>query len=192
MIGALVALAGQGACGSAATHDGGAAGSGGAGPGGAAGRNTGGGAGGSAGSTDAATDAALDARVDGVDGEARDCPAVRTLVLSDPVVIPGTVAGGQTITMQITMTDTDPNGYISYPGAALTSSTPGVTFPGIDVGPPGASIDGTTSKSLTFTVKLAASIAPGTVVDISARAYGSGGPNENCNGFVLSFSLTTS
>jgi hypothetical protein len=47
------------------------------------------------------------------------------------------------------------------------------------------------SKPITFSVKLAASIPAGTEVQISARAYGWGHPAPDCNGFVLSFSLTT-
>jgi hypothetical protein len=135
-------------------------------------------------------DAAADAR-DAADADPFGCAAVGPLVLSDPMVISGTAAAGQTVTMQLTLTDTDPNGFVSYPGAFLTSSTPGVTFAPSQAGPPGAYIDGTMSKPITFTVTLAASVPPGTEVQISARAYGSGGPAKPCNGFVLSFTLTT-
>jgi hypothetical protein len=119
------------------------------------------------------------------------CSTVAPLVLSDPLVIAGTVAAGQTVTAQITLTDTDPNGYVSYPGIVLTSSTSGVTFAPSEAGPPGSYIDGGMSKPITFSVKLAASIPAGTEVQISARAYGWGHPAPDCNGFVLSFSLTT-
>jgi hypothetical protein len=128
----------------------------------------------------------------GADAAPFGCAAVSTLVLSDPMVISGTVAAGQTVTMQLTLTDTDPNGFVSYPGAFLTSSTPGVTFAAAEAGPPGADIDGTTSKPITFYVKLSASVPSGTDVQISARAYGSGGPKPGCDGFLLSFSITTS
>jgi|SRR5450631_429723 len=143
-------------------------------------------------SHDAAMDATVGVLDASADAGARDCSGVGPLVLSDPKVISGTVAGGQTVTMQITLTDTDPNGYVSYPGAFLSSSTPGVTFAASEAGPPGAYIDGTMSKPITFYVKLSASISSGTDVQISARGYGSAGPATNCNGFVLSFSLTTS
>jgi hypothetical protein len=126
------------------------------------------------------------------DAEPSGCASVGPLVLSDPTVISETVAAGQTVTMQITLTDTDPNGYVSYPGAFLTSSTPGVTFAPSEAGPPGADIDGTMGKAITFYVKLSASVPSGTNVQISARAYGPGGPTLDCNGFVLSFSITTS
>ena len=73
-------------------------------------------------------DAPVDARDAGIDADPFQCSTVTPLVLSDPMVISGTVAGGQTVTVQITMTDTDPSGYVSYPGVVLTSSTPGVSF----------------------------------------------------------------
>ena len=95
------------------------------------------------------------------------------------------------MTVQITMTDTDPGGYVSYPGVVLTSSTPGVSFAAAEAGPPGSLIEGAASKPIAFSVKLDASIPPGTEVQITARAYGWGHPAPDCNGFVLSFSLTT-
>jgi hypothetical protein len=107
------------------------------------------------------------------------------------MVLSGTVAGGQTVTMQITLTDTDPNGYLSYPEALLTSPTAGVTFLPDQAGPPGAYIDGTVSKPITFSVKLDASIPAGTVVEIDARPAGGGHLADDCNATVLSFSLTT-
>jgi hypothetical protein len=142
-------------------------------------------------SPDAARDATLDAQDASPDADPFGCAAVRPLVLSDPKVVSGTIAAGQTVTMQITLTDTDPNGFVSYPGAFLTSSTPGVTFSPAEAGPPGAYINGTRSEPITFDVKLAATVPSGTEVQISARAYGSGGPSRPCNGFVLSFSITT-
>lgn len=210
VIAAVAAIGGLGACGGSPTRGDGAAGAGGAGQGGAAGGQGGaaggqagapggggsaggsGGGGGSLDAQDAAMDATVDARDASSDADSFGCPAVKPLVLSDPMVISGTATAGQTVTMQITLTDTDPNGFVSYPGAFLTSSTPGVTFVPAEAGPPGASIDGTMSKSITFSVKLDASVPSGTEVQISARAYGSGGPSKPCNGFVLSFSLTTS
>jgi hypothetical protein len=107
------------------------------------------------------------------------------------MVISGPVAGGQTVTMQITLTDTDANGFVSYPEAFLTSSTPGVTFAADQAGPPVAYIDGTMSKPITFYVKLAPSISSGTVVQISARPVGEGHTADDCNAPVLSFPLTT-
>jgi hypothetical protein len=83
------------------------------------------------------------------DADPLQCSTVTPLVLSDPMVISGTVAGGQTVTVQITMTDTDPNGYVSYPGVVLTSSTPGVSFAAAEAGPPGALIEGAASKPIT-------------------------------------------
>ena len=93
--------------------------------------------------SDTAVDAAVDARID---ADPFQCSTVTPLVLSDPMVISGTVAGGQTVTVQITMTDTDPSGYLSYPGVVLTSSTPGVSFAAAEAGPPGSSIEGAASK----------------------------------------------
>jgi hypothetical protein len=136
-------------------------------------------------------DAAVDAQDAGIDADPFQCSTVTPLVLSDPKVTSGTVAGGQTVTVQITMTDTDPSGYVSYPGVVLSSSTPGVSFAAAEAGPPGSSIEGVASKPITFSVKLDASIPPGTEVLIAARAYGWGHPAPDCNGFVLSFSLTT-
>ena len=86
----------------------------------------------------------------GIDADPFQCSTVTPLVLSDPMVISGTVAGGQTVTVQITMTDTDPSGYVSYPGVVLTSSTPGVSFAAAEAGPPGSSIEGAASKPITF------------------------------------------
>lgn len=134
---------------------------------------------------------AVDASAASVDAGPDICARIRSLVLSDPVVISAPVAGGQTVTIQITLTDTDPNGFVSYPEALLTSSTPGVTFPADQAGPPGADIDGTMSKPITFSVRLAASISSGTVVQISARPVAAGHTAADCNASVLSFSLTT-
>jgi hypothetical protein len=134
---------------------------------------------------------AVDASDANVDAGPYICGRLRSLVLSDPMVISGPVAGGQTVTIQITLTDTDPNGFVSYPEAFLTSSTPGVTFAADQAGPPGADIDGTMSKPITFSVKLAASIPSGTLVQISARPVGEGHTADDCKASVLSFSLTT-
>lgn len=95
------------------------------------------------------------------------------------------------MTLQITLSDTDPNGFVSYPEALLTSPTPGVTFPAAEAGPPGADIDGTMSKPITFSVKLDASIPSGTVVQINVRPGGQGHLADDCDASVLSFSLTT-
>jgi len=141
----------------------------------------------------AATDGASDAGDDRNDAaDPFRCQTVAPLVLSNPTVTSGTVAGGQTVTLQITLTDTDLNGYVSYPGAVMTSSTTGVTFASPASGPPGASIDGTMSKPIAFQVSFDASIPTGTDVDFRARVYGWGHQAPDCNGFVLSFSLTTS
>lgn len=134
---------------------------------------------------------AVDASDASADAGPYICARLRSLVLSDPMVVSGPVAGGQTVTIQITLTDTDPNGFVSYPEALLTSSTPGVTFPANQAAPPGADIDGTMSKPITFSVKLAVSISSGTVVQISARPVGEGHTAADCNASVLSFSLTT-
>ena len=133
----------------------------------------------------------VDASDASVDAGSNICARIRSLVLSNPMIISGPVGGGQTVTMQITLSDTDPNGFVSYPAALLTSSTFGVTFPADQAGPPGAFIDGTTSKSITFSVKLAASISSGTAVQVSARPVGEGHTAADCNASVLSFSLTT-
>jgi hypothetical protein len=176
LFGVLAALTFGVACSSTTTHaDGGGAGTGGGGRG--------------VSQDDSGAD--VDASDASVDGGPSICAEIRPLVLSDPVVISGSVAGGQTVTMQITLTDTDPNGYVSYPGAILTSSTPGVSFAPSQTGPPGAYIDGTMSKPMTFYVTLAATIPAGTDVQISARAFQSGHTAPDCNAFVLSFSLTT-
>ncbi len=119
-----------------------------------------------------AVDAGLSVDASDASGDARPyiCPRLRSLVLSDPMVISGPVAGGQTVSIQLTLTDTDPNGFVSYPEAFLTSSTPGVTFPADQAGPPGAYIDGSMTKPITFFVKLAASISSGTLVQTVGRA----------------------
>lgn len=127
-------------------------------------------------------------------GDAADpfrCDTVKPLVLSNPIVSSGTVAAGQMVTLQLTLTDSDPNGYVSYPGAVITSSTAGVTFASNISGPPGSDIDGITSKPITFYVTFDSSIPRGTEVDFTARAYGWGHQAPDCQGFVLSFSLTT-
>jgi hypothetical protein len=134
---------------------------------------------------------AVDASDASADGGPAICARLRSLALSNPMVISGTVAAGQTVILQITLTDTDPNGFVSYPGALLTSSTPGISFPSDQPGPAGADIDGTMSKPIMFSVKLAASIPSGTVVQISARPVGGGHLTDDCNATVLSFSLTT-
>ena len=136
------------------------------------------------------SDGPKDVRDDSVDPF--QCHTVAPLVLSNPTVTSGTVAAGQTVTLEITLTDTDPNGYVSYPGVVMTSSTAGVTFLASANGPPGSSIAGTVSKPVTFQVTFDASIPAGTPVEFSARVYGWGHPAPDCNGFVLSFSLTTS
>ena len=140
---------------------------------------------------DTVTAGAGDAPDAWADGDPFLCGTVAPLVLTNPTVISGTAAAGQTVTMRITMTDTDPNGYVSYPGVVLTTPTAGVSFASDQAGPPGSYINGTMSTPITFDVKLDASIPPGTEVRLSARAYGWGHPAPDCNGFVLWFSLTT-
>jgi hypothetical protein len=118
------------------------------------------------------------------------CSTISPLVLSDPTVISGTVTAGQTATLQITLRDADPNGYVSYPGVVLTSSDAGVRFVS-QSGPPGAYIDGKTSKQVPFTLAFDASLPIGTGIEFKARVYGWGHSAPDCpNAFVLNFSLT--
>lgn len=132
----------------------------------------------------------VDASDAAADANRSICAKLTSLVLSNPMVISGSVTGGQTVTLQITLTDTDPNGWVSYPYAVLTSSTPGVTFTA-ENGPAGADIEGGMSKSITFSVTLAPSIPSGTAIQISARPVGEGHIVDDCNATVLSFTLTT-
>jgi hypothetical protein len=74
-------------------------------------------------------------------------------------------------TLTITMSDTNPSGYVSYPGVILTTATAGISFPS-DLGPPGALIDHTASKPVSFTLSFDASIPSGTSAAFKARAYG--------------------
>jgi hypothetical protein len=141
---------------------------------------------------DTTTDMAGDVPDVGGDADPFQCSTVAPLVLSNPTVTSGTIAAGQSVTMLITLTDTDPNGFVSYPGVVLSSTTAGVSFSSSQAGPPGSYIDGTMSKPITFDVKLDASIPAGTEARLSARAYGWGHAAPDCNGFVLSFTLTTS
>jgi hypothetical protein len=113
-------------------------------------------------------------------GDAADpfrCDTVKSLVLSNPIVSSGTVAAGQMATLQITLTASDPNGYVSYPGAVITSSTAGVTFASNISGPPGSDIDGTTSKPITFYVTFDSSIARGTGSWFGRSVAGAGDVN---------------
>jgi len=187
LIGILLSLVAG--CGSGARSNDAGGGAGGGG-GGAAGRGGAGGRADGGGQVDGGL--AVDASDAGTDGAPAICARLRALVFSNPTVVSGTVAGGQTVTVQITLTDNDPTGYVSYPEALLTSPTPGVSFPAAEAGPPGAYIDGTMPKPITFAVKLDAAIPSGTVVQIDARPVGQGHLADDCNATILSFSLTTS
>ena len=102
------------------------------------------------------------------------CASTASIVLSNPTITAGAAAPGQTATLTITMSDTSPNGYVSYPGIVLTTSTPGITFIS-NAGPPGALIDHTSSKPVRFTLSFDASIPSGsTSASFNARAYGCG------------------
>jgi len=189
---AAVTLAG--ACGSTMIRGDGAAGSSGGGESGGAGGHAGAAGGGGAagqGGTQVDSGGASDASDASGDRGPSICAEIRPLIFSNPMVVSGTVAAGQSVTMQITLTDTDPNGYLSYPEALLTSTTLGVSFLPDQAGPPGAYIDGTISKLITFSVKLDASIPAGTVVRINARPVGAGHLVDDCGASILSFSLTT-
>jgi hypothetical protein len=193
LLGVLAAVTLCGACGRTTVRTDGSGGSGGGWMSGAAGGSAGAaGRGGAAGQGSAEVDSgrASDAADASIDGAPSVCAEIRPLVLSDPTVVSGTVAGGQTVTVRITLTDTDPNGYLSYPEAFLTSPTSGVSFLPDQAGPPGAYIDGSMAKSIMFSLKLDATIAAGTVVQIDARPVGSGHLADDCHASVLSFSLT--
>jgi hypothetical protein len=136
---------------------------------------------------DAASDA-RDTRDDAPDPF--DCASSASIVLSNPTITAGTAAPGQKATLTITMSDTSPNGYVSYPGIILTTTTPGITFFS-DLGPPGAFIDHAASKPVEFPLSFDASIPSGTSAAFKARAYGWGHSAPDCpDAFVLEFSLT--
>jgi hypothetical protein len=118
------------------------------------------------------------------------CASTASIVLSNPTITEGAAAPGQKATLTITMSDTSPNGYVSYPGIILTTSTPGISFFS-DLGPPGALIDHTASKPVSFTLSFDASIPSGTSAAFKARAYGWGHSAPDCpDAFVLPFLLT--
>jgi hypothetical protein len=143
------------------------------------------------GSVDADVDAASDAHETQDDApDPFQCASTASIVLSNPTITAGTAAPGQMATLTITMSDTSPSGYVSYPGIILTTSTPGISFFS-DLGPPGALIDHTTSKPVAFTLSFDASIPSGTSAAFNARAYGWGHSAPDCpDAFVLAFSLT--
>ena len=143
------------------------------------------------GNGDANTDVASDAHEAQVDvPDPFQCASTASIVLSSPIITEGAAASGKNATLTITMSDTSPNGYVSYPGIILTTSTPGITFLS-NVGPPGALIDHTTSKPVSFALSFDASILSGTKAAFKARAYGWGHTAPDCpDAFVLAFSLT--
>jgi len=86
--------------------------------------------------------AVADARQDRADGGDEDgartdaspdvsaaCAQVAPLRLSNPEIVDGGAAPGQSATIQVTLTDTGGRGYTMYPDVVLSSSTPGVTIP---------------------------------------------------------------
>jgi hypothetical protein len=142
------------------------------------------------GNVDANVDAATDAHETQDAPDPFQCASTASIVLSNPTITAGTAAPGQTATLTITMSDTSPSGYVSYPGIILTTSTPGISFFS-DLGPPGALIDHTTSKPVAFTLSFDASIPSGTSAAFKARAYGWGHSAPDFpDAFVLAFALT--
>ena len=111
-------------------------------------------------------------------------------MLSNPTITAGLASPGHQATLTITMSDTNPNGYVSYPGIVLTTSTPRITFVP-ESGPPGSFIDAANSKPVPFMLSFDASIPSGTTAEFSARAYGWGHLAPDCpDAFVLAFPLT--
>jgi hypothetical protein len=118
------------------------------------------------------------------------CIAGAPLVVSDPMVTAGTPAAGQTVTLQLTLSDTDPPGTrVSYPEILLSTSTAGVTVRNGEVGPVGSIINGGESRPVAFTVSFDATVVPGSQAVFSARAIQAGG--AACpNAFELIFPIT--
>jgi hypothetical protein len=59
---------------------------------------------------------------------AEQCPVAAALKLSNPQVVAGTVAAGQSATIQLMLTNTSGKGYLWAPQATLSSLTAGVTI----------------------------------------------------------------
>jgi hypothetical protein len=118
------------------------------------------------------------------------CNGLGSVNLSAPAIRSGVAAPGQSAVVSLTMTDLDPNGFISYVGAVIASATNGVSIMYPEVAPAGASIDSTASKTVEFTAKFDPTISSGTQASFSARVFGWGHSAPDCsNAFVLEFSL---
>jgi hypothetical protein len=118
------------------------------------------------------------------------CAGLTGVTLAAPTIESGGLSPGGSAMVTLTMSDSDPTSYVSYVGAVITTTTPGVSLPWSQVSPPGSLIDSKASKPITFTVKVDASVAPGGQADFSARVFGWGHTDPGCpNAFVLSFSL---
>jgi hypothetical protein len=129
----------------------------------------------------------LTMRSDTGDDARPECPALTPLRLSDPRIVTGKLAPGQMATLEITFTNTGDADYSRYPGASLASSTPGVTF--VTSLALAGRISAKEVRPLQWTVRVAASVATGTVVPFMAKVVGAGA--MDCPGSqTLNFSLT--
>jgi hypothetical protein len=118
------------------------------------------------------------------------CAGLTGVTLAAPRIESGALSPGGSAMVTLTMSDSDTTSYVSYVGAVITTTTPGVSLPWSQVSPPGSLIDSKASKPITFTVNVDPSVAPGGQADFSARVFGWGHPDPACtNAFALSFSL---
>jgi hypothetical protein len=116
-----------------------------------------------------------------------ECRGLAALVLSDPRIAGGTLAAGQSATVQVTITNAGAEDYRKYPGATLSSRTPGISFATKQAGV--ALLRTGEGRILTWRADVAAGVSRGTTVEFLARVVGAG--QTDCpNADTLAFMFT--
>ncbi len=151
---------------------------------------------------DAAADSPGDTALDrAIDGGAADsgnsdaspdvsvsCAQVAPLRLLNPEIVDGSVAPGQSATIQITLTDTSGPGYTMYPAVLLSSSTPGVSIPVPKAVTAAVLVN--EEAFMRWRADFAASLQSGTEAVFTAEVRGAAGNLICSTDDVLSFSFS--
>ncbi|HVV51809.1 MAG TPA: hypothetical protein VHO06_19230 [Polyangia bacterium] len=116
------------------------------------------------------------------------CAAVGPLRLSNPQIVDGAAAPGQSATVQVTLTDTSGPGYTMYPAVVLSSSTPGVNIPVAKTVTAAVLVN--ENAFMKWRADFASTLQSGTEAVFTAEVRGAAG-NLSCpTDDVLSFSLS--
>ena len=117
------------------------------------------------------------------------CAAVAALKLSKPEIVAGTLAAGQSATIQLMLTDTGGKGYFWAPQATLSSFTSGVTIS--DPIARVAEVNPEERHPLRWTAVFPASLHRGTEVRFSAVVHGAAGSHVCPTDDTSTFSFVT-